>query len=194
MTQVNFRDGAPDAGTNWDGLKEADNSLKDFLTTTNGYQRLDDLRAFLKVVGGLKGVTWRQHRYGLEPATGESPSNYPLCYFGSWVVGTRDKGGGGALLAICRTRFSIWSRAQNEETAIDQVTSISGALMFMLKQTIFDSLSGDWSSFYSNHYEGDTGVNNAEAPEGPFISTDAEGLYAGRAGVRVTTNWYHEEL
>ena len=190
MTEAYFKDGAPEAGTGFPFLREADTALAAYLTTANAQSRLGNLVTYLGAVGQA-GITVRAHRYEDEFILSESPTSFPLVYIASWIANIRDFGAA-SFTPTVNTRLTVWTHQPNIQDSIPQCVAVCGALASLLKQTLFDGSATEWSTFYSNAYPERT-VNNVTMEGAPILVRNREGSLTSIARGRVLTTWWHKE-
>lgn len=167
----------------YDYLKDADEAIKTYLTTTNATATLDSLYDFLTV------ATFRT-RAEEQPVVLEGPGRYPLVYLLSTAGMPVQKGK--SLVVPMATRLTVWSSQGNPVDSCAECAAIAGAIASMLKQTLHDGSATDWSTFYSNHYE-DESPNNVRAVQEPRLEANAQGAQTALAKAVLEASWFHYE-
>jgi hypothetical protein len=181
---VFFRDGFPNAGTAFRFFADADQSIFDYLSNAHVSADLNALRNYLIA----QNVTLRPHRYEPRPAN-ESPSNFPVVYFGSYFKEMPDYEAR-TLMVRCGTVFHIWDSQTNPLDASTRVDAIASTILSMLRQIDYDRDAFTWTGHYANflpHAE-----NHGMITPTILLPSDT-GKTSGMAYGRLSLDWIHAE-
>ena len=185
MPGVFFRDGAPSAGTAFEFFAEADNAIRDYMTTAGNITDINNLVAFL----AAKNVTFRPGRYDIAPDVRESPSNFPIVYIGSFLVDAPDLEPRTQTIR-CQTVLRVWCHKPDPLDAQRELDSITSAILSILRQSDRDTSNADWRHHYANHPQQ---LADSVRVTPATVETDIAGATTGRVSAQVLVRWLHSE-